>query len=174
MTLTLDDVCPTRCEGGRGSQLFYISNQLYTVRYMTGWWVGVDRPTDRLIYWLKRMPNGLSAQSAIWGIRIPYRKVGILSFELHSMRFQDSLRQPESQRKKVRPIFALDTFTVRKELGRVWVLQHRLNMELDLSPKFIWAPCAQLCSLAETPQLSPSLRIWAHIYIRERYWSGPR
>ncbi len=26
---------------------------------------------------------------------------------------------------------------------------------MELSPKFIWAPCAQLYSLAETPQLSP-------------------
>ncbi len=36
------------------------------------------------------------------------------------------------------------------------------------SPKFIWAPCEQLYSLAETPP-SPS-RIWAHI--RGRYWSA--
>ncbi len=35
------------------------------------------------------------------------------------------------------------------------------------SPKFIWAPCVQLYSLAETPQLPPSPRIWAHI--RGRY-----
>ncbi len=36
-------------------------------------------------------------------------------------------------------------------------LKHRLNMELDLqSPKFTWAPCAQLYSLAEPPQLPPS------------------
>jgi hypothetical protein len=28
-------------------------------------------------------------------IRIPYRKVGILSFELDSMGFQDGLQQPE-------------------------------------------------------------------------------
>ncbi len=32
---------------------------------------------------------------------------------------------------------------------------HRLNMELDL-PKFIWAPCAQLYSLAETRIPPPS------------------
>ncbi len=33
------------------------------------------------------------------------------------------------------------------------------------SPKFIWASCAQQCSLAEIPQLPPPppLRIWAHI-----------
>jgi hypothetical protein len=32
------------------------------------------------------------------------------------------------------------------------------------SPKFIWAPCAQLYSLAETPQSPhPPPRIWAHI-----------
>jgi hypothetical protein len=30
------------------------------------------------------------------------------------------------------------------------------------SPKFIWAPCAQLYSLAETPQIPTSLHIWAH------------
>ncbi len=29
------------------------------------------------------------------------------------------------------------------------------------SPKFIWAPCAQLYSLAETPHPPP--RIWSHI-----------
>jgi hypothetical protein len=33
-------------------------------------------------------------------------------------------------------------------------------MELDLS---IWASCAQLYSLAETPQPPTHLRIWAHI-----------
>ncbi len=38
------------------------------------------------------------------------------------------------------------------------------------SLKFIWAPCAQLYSLAETPQLHPFPRIWAHI--RGRYWSA--
>ncbi len=36
------------------------------------------------------------------------------------------------------------------------VYSHRLNMELDLY-KFIWAPYAQLYSLAETPQLPPHL-----------------
>jgi hypothetical protein len=35
------------------------------------------------------------------------------------------------------------------------------------SPLFVWAPCAQLYSLAETP---PFPRIWAHI--RGRYWSA--
>jgi hypothetical protein len=29
-------------------------------------------------------------------------------------------------------------------------------------PKFIWDPCAQLYSLAETPQFPPSSHIWAH------------
>ncbi len=39
------------------------------------------------------------------------------------------------------------------------------------SLKFIWAPCAQLYSLAETPQLPPTIpRIWAHI--RGCYWSA--
>jgi hypothetical protein len=39
------------------------------------------------------------------------------------------------------------------------------------SPKFFWAPCAQLYSLAETPQPPPpSPRIWAHI--PGRYWSA--
>ncbi len=33
---------------------------------------------------------------------------------------------------------------------------HSLNMELDLQ-SFIWAPCAQQYSLAETPQLPPHL-----------------
>jgi hypothetical protein len=32
-------------------------------------------------------------------------------------------------------------------------LNHRLTMELhSRSPKFIWAPCAELYSLADTPQ----------------------
>jgi hypothetical protein len=39
------------------------------------------------------------------------------------------------------------------------------------SPKFIWAPCAQLFSLADTPQPPPP-RIWAHI--RGRYWSAKK
>ncbi len=38
------------------------------------------------------------------------------------------------------------------------------------STKFIWALCTQLYSLAETPQLPPPPRIWAHI--RGRYWSA--
>jgi hypothetical protein len=38
------------------------------------------------------------------------------------------------------------------------------------SPKFIWAPCAQLYSLAETMQPPPPPRILAHI--RGRYWSA--
>ncbi len=42
---------------------------------------------------------------------------------------------------------------------------HRLNMEVDLQILFglhvTW--CAQLCSLAETPQLPPSPRIWTRI-----------
>jgi hypothetical protein len=38
------------------------------------------------------------------------------------------------------------------------------------SPKFIWAPCVQLYSFAETPQLPPSPRIW--VQIRGRYWSA--
>jgi hypothetical protein len=36
-----------------------------------------------------------------------------------------------------------------------------------ISPKFIWASCALLYSLAETPPPPPP-RIWAHI--RGRYW----
>ncbi len=56
------------------------------------------------------------------------------------------------------------------QVARRDVLNRRLNMELDLQ-KFIWAPCAQLYSSAETPQLPPpSPRIWAHI--RGRYWSA--
>jgi hypothetical protein len=42
---------------------------------------------------------------------------------------------------------------------------HRLNMELDLQ-----SSCVQLYSMAETPQLPPSSRIWAHI--QGRYWSA--
>jgi hypothetical protein len=45
---------------------------------------------------------------------------------------------------------------------------YRLNMELDLHSLF-WS-CVQLYSLAETPQPSPSPRIWSHI--RGRYWSA--
>ncbi len=37
------------------------------------------------------------------------------------------------------------------------------------SPKFIWTPCVQLYSLAET-RTPPSPHIWAHI--RGRYWSA--
>jgi hypothetical protein len=41
------------------------------------------------------------------------------------------------------------------------------------TPKFILAPCAQLYSLAETPQPAPPPpRIWAHI--RGRYIGQPR
>jgi hypothetical protein len=40
-------------------------------------------------------------------------------------------------------------------------------MEVNLQ-SFFWA--VQLHSLAETPQLPPSPRIWAHI--RGRYWSA--
>jgi hypothetical protein len=49
------------------------------------------------------------------------------------------------------------------------VLYHRLNMELDIQ-KFIWALCAQLYSLAETPQLLLYPSIGA--LIRGRYWSA--
>ncbi len=45
--------------------------------------------------------------------------------------------------------------------------KQRLNMEVNLQ-SFFWA--VQLHSLAETPQLPPSPRIWAHI--RGRYWSS--
>ncbi len=45
----------------------------------------------------------------------------------------------------------------------------RCGLDSYRSPKFIWAPCVQLYSLAETPQLPPAPRIWTHI--RERYWS---
>ncbi len=41
-------------------------------------------------------------------------------------------------------------------------------MVLDL-PEVYLGSCVQLYSLAETPQLSPYPRIWAHI--RGRYWS---
>jgi hypothetical protein len=56
--------------------------------------------------------------------------------------------------------------------GYIFVrLTHSLNMELDLKSLFgLQPPCAQLYSLAETPQLPPSPRIWAHK--RGRYWSA--
>ncbi len=48
-------------------------------------------------------------------------------------------------------------------------------LELDLQSLFglyvTW--CAQLSSLAETPQLPPSPRIWAHIQ-EGCYWSAKR
>ncbi len=44
---------------------------------------------------------------------------------------------------------------------------HRLNMELDLP---IWAPCAKLYSLAETPQPPPS-SAFGLIY-EVRFWSA--
>ncbi len=51
---------------------------------------------------------------------------------------------------------------------RYMCLHQRLNMKLDL-----WAPCAQLYSLAETPQPPPPApRIWAHM--RGRYWSAKK
>jgi hypothetical protein len=46
---------------------------------------------------------------------------------------------------------------------------HRLNMELDLQSLF-GLMCTAVYSLAETPQLLQSPRIWA--YIRGRYWSA--
>jgi hypothetical protein len=48
------------------------------------------------------------------------------------------------------------------------MLYTRLNMELDLQS--LLGSCVQLYSLAETPQLPPSPRIWAHIL--GRYWSA--
>ncbi len=61
---------------------------------------------------------------------------------------------------------------VQSEVTRT--MDPRLNMQLIESPKFIWAPCAQLYSLAETETTQPpppsSSRIWAHI--RGRYWSA--
>jgi hypothetical protein len=47
--------------------------------------------------------------------------------------------------------------------------EQRLNIQFG-PQKFIWAPCAQMYSLAETPQATPPPppRIWAHI--RGRYW----
>jgi hypothetical protein len=65
-------------------------------------------------------------------IRIPYRKVGILSFELHYMRFQDSLRLPESQRKKSENNLCIRDIYCEEGTRSSMVLQHRLNMELDL------------------------------------------
>ncbi len=53
--------------------------------------------------------------------------------------------------------------------GTIIVYHHWLNMEFRCT-KFICAPCVQLYSLAETPQLHPSPRIWA--LIRGRYWSA--
>ena len=51
-------------------------------------------------------------------------------------------------------------------------INHRLNMEVDLQSLFglhvTW--CAQLYSMAETPQLPPFPRIWTRI--RGRYWSA--
>jgi hypothetical protein len=42
----------------------------------------------------------------------------------------------------------------------------RLNMELNFQSYL--GSCVQLYSLAETPQLPPPPRIWAHV--RGRYW----
>ncbi len=57
-------------------------------------------------------------------------------------------------------------------LCRNFTIADRLNMALDLQSLFglhiTW--CTQLYSLAETPQLLPSLRIWTRI--RGRYWSA--
>ncbi len=54
----------------------------------------------------------------------------------------------------------------------VWIVEelyHRLNVELDLQSLFgLHVHCAQLYSLAETPQLPP--HIWAHI--QGCYWSA--
>ena len=46
--------------------------------------------------------------------------------------------------------------TLDLNLAFTLTLTHRLNMELDLQ-KFIWAPCAQRYSLAETPHSQPPL-----------------
>ncbi len=58
--------------------------------------------------------------------------------------------------------------TVSVELRKMWRMEnihHRLNMEVDLKSLFgrnvTW--CAQLYSLAETPQLPPYPLIWTRI-----------
>ncbi len=57
-----------------------------------------------------------------------------------------------------------------KPAFRVWCL-YRYLVHGVKSPKFIWDPCAQLYSLADTPvTFPPPPRIWAHI--RGFYWSA--
>jgi hypothetical protein len=63
-------------------------------------------------------------------------------------------------------------YVVYSLLIDAYCTDHRLNMELDLQSLFrlhvTW--CIQLYSLAETPQLSPTPRIWTHI--RGHFWSA--
>ncbi len=47
---------------------------------------------------------------------------------------------------------------------------HRFNVELDLQSKGLLGLHVHSCTLAETPQPPPLLRIWTHI--RGRYWSA--
>jgi hypothetical protein len=59
-----------------------------------------------------------------------------------------------------------------QEVGLEHVRTHRSTSKVKYgvrSPRFIWASCAQLYSLAETPHPTPP-RIWAHI--RVRCWSA--
>jgi hypothetical protein len=55
-------------------------------------------------------------------------------------------------------------FVISFSLLNIW------DMEVELDSKVYLGSCVQLYSLAETPQLPPSPRIWAHI--QGRYWSG--
>jgi hypothetical protein len=63
---------------------------------------------------------------------------------------------------------------VVEQLEASLYLKHRVKYGVRF-PKFIWAPCAELYSLAETPQRShtpPPPPIWAHI--PGRYWPAKR
>ncbi len=85
---------------------------------------------------------------------------------LNKRTFPKKLSVPVTQ-KRLNELFTLQVVYYRHSTDSI---QHKLNMELDLRSLFGLLCRVQLYSLAETSQLLPSSRIWAHI--RECYWSA--
>jgi hypothetical protein len=100
------------------------------------------------------MPNGPSAQSAIWKSAFLIVKLEFLVSNCIRCVSRTVLRHPESQRKKsennvcIRDIYCEEG--TRSSMGTAALVKYGVR-----SPKFIWAPCAQLYTLVEIPQLSP-------------------